>query len=218
MEIPKHIKLRLLLSFEETILRKFYWFEMKQNDFYWGSAYKSARFQNSGMKKGDENVVFTIPDDFDSLPKLPGKYSYHESGQTHYKSHSTDGSSNFEEHSIWKVKDKISQPVRFYATIGRTLENYSEVIKNPTKGKSYALILRFPSSSANKRVYFEFFLSPIGTFPIPETLLKFKTGNLDTVTHTIGENLVLIIRYAVMANANEWHPDKEIAIIPDDLN
>ncbi|MBP6022719.1 hypothetical protein [Ferruginibacter sp.] len=218
MEVPKNIKLRLILSFEETILRKFYWFEMKENDFYWGSAYKSARFENTNMKKGDEKVVFTIPDDFDLLPKLPGKYSYHESGKTHYKSHSLDGSSNFEEHAIWKVKDKITEPVRFYATIGRTLENYSELIANPTKGKSNALILKFPSNSASKRVYFEFFLSPIGTFPTPETLLKFDAGNMEMTTHTMSDNLVLIIRYGVMSNVNDWHPDKEIAIIPDTLN
>ncbi len=82
------------------------------------------------------------------------------------------------------------------------------------------MALNFDPKHAGNRVYFEFFLSPEGTFNIPETLIKMK-GNksiTEIVTHTLSKNLILIVRFGVMSNKNDWHPDKEIAIMPTNLD
>jgi len=83
MEIPDQIKVRLFLSFEDNIFRKFYWFEIKKDDFYWGSAYKGSNLLTTIEK--ENSVLINIPEDFDTLPKKSGKHSYHESGEVHFK-------------------------------------------------------------------------------------------------------------------------------------
>jgi len=80
------------------------------------------------------------------------------------------------------------------------------------------MVLKFPSNATNKRIYFEFFLSPEGNFLEPETLIKTSNAKMNIATQTIGPNLILVIRYAVMGNQKEQHLDKEIAILPDNLD
>jgi hypothetical protein len=215
MEIPNQIRVRLLLTFDKLTFKKFYWFEAKDNDFYWGSAYKSARSEEAMTKINGTKATITVPDDFDKLPKLHGKYSYHESGTVHYKTLLDNGVSIYNEQSKWHLKGDIKKPVRFYTIFSRTLRHYGKVINNPTKNKSYALALNFDPKHADNRVYFEFFLSPEGTFNIPETLIKVDKPITNVVTHTVSKNLILVLRYAVMGNMGDWHPDKEIAIMPN---
>ncbi len=70
MEISSQILLRLLLTFDNTPFKKFYWFEMRGNDFFWGSAYKSSRAEDAIIKIDGTNTTITVPNDFDKLPKL----------------------------------------------------------------------------------------------------------------------------------------------------
>lgn len=116
------------------------------------------------------------------------------------------------------IKGDIAKPVRFYSIFSRTLKHYNEVINNLTKGKSYALALNLDPKHLDSRVYFEFFLSPEGSFAIPETLIKSDKPITQIATHTVNKNLILIVRFAVMGNMKDWHPDKEIAIMPDSLD
>ena len=190
---------------------------MKDDEFYWGSAYKSARADDQKTKIDGTKVTITIPEEFDKLPRLHGKYSYHESGTIHYKTQLQNGIFVYDEHSKWRLKGEITKPVRFYTIISRTLNHYDAIIKNPTKGKTYAQALKFDHNVADKRVYFEFFLSPEGTFNIPETLIKFNKPATEVMTHSLSKNLILIVRFVVVTNLKDWHPDKEIAIIPNDL-
>ncbi|KXK39164.1 MAG: hypothetical protein UZ09_BCD002001019 [Bacteroidetes bacterium OLB9] len=86
-----------------------------------------------------------------------------------------------------------------------------------TKGNSSALALSFEKDVKEKRVYFEFFLSPPGKFQAPETLLKMDKSVNDIITYTISPELILIVRYAIFSNLNDWHPDKELSIIPNEI-
>ena len=114
---------------------------MMGNNFYWGSAYKSVRAEDTITKIDGTRTTITVPNDFDKLPRLSGKYSYHESGATHYKSQLENGISIYSEHSKWQLKGDITKPVRFYTIISRTLKNYDKSISNPTKNNAYALAL-----------------------------------------------------------------------------
>lgn len=218
MEIPTQIRIRLLLTFGKEIFYKFYWFEMKDDDFYWGSAYQANHSEKTSTSfSNTEKLTIQVPEDFNKLEKNSGKYSYHESGQVHYKINLKDGSSNYRNISNWALKNEISEPVRFFTVLSRTLKHYNKEIKNLTKDNSYALAINFPEDVKDKRVYFEFFLSPPGSFPIPETLLKIDGSLNDIVFHTISPNLILGIRHGIFENLNDWHPDKELSIITDDI-
>lgn len=218
MEIPNQIRLRLLLTLDKATFKRFYWFEMKGKDFYWGSAFKSARIEDSMTKIDGTEATITVPDNFDKLPKFHGKYSYHESGAVHYKTQLESGVSVYSEPSKWHLKGEIIKPVRFYTIFSRTLKHYDKTINNPNKDNNYALALNFDPKHENNRVYFEFFLSPEGKFDVPETLIKVDKPITDIVTHTLSKDLILVVRYAVMANMGNWHPDKEIAIMPNNLD
>lgn len=218
MEISNQIKVRLLLTFDKVAFKRFYWFEMKKNEFYWGSAYKSARAEEAMTKIDGIEATITVPDNFDKLSKFHGKYSYHESGAVHYKTHLDNGFSAYREHSKWHLKGDITKPVRFYTILSRTLKFYDRTINNPNKDYNHVLALSFDSKHADNRVYCEFFLSPEGKFDIPETLIKVDKPVVDIATHTLSKNLILVIRHAVMSNMSDWHPDKEIVFMPNNLD
>lgn len=218
MEIPYQIRMRLLLTFNNKEFYKFYWFEMKEDDFYWGSAYKANHSEKTLTKFNEaEEVKIEIPKDYDELEKSSGKYSYHESGQVHYKINLKDGKSNYNNISNWIKKSKIDKPIRFFTVLSRTLNHYDKKITNLTKSNSYALALNFDKEVKEKRVYFEFFLSPPGEFQPPEPLLKLHKDVNKIAIHTISPELVLVIRFAVLGNLNDWYPDKELSIITNEI-
>jgi hypothetical protein len=217
MEIPKQIRTRLLLTFDKKSFFKFYWFEMKNDDFYWGSAYKANHSEKTTTDFDGTEVKIQIPEDFNELEKTSGKYSFHESGQVHYKTNLKNGESNYKNISEWAKKGKIDKPTRFFTVLSRTLKHYDKSITNLTRGNSSAIALNFNNEVKEKRVYFEFFLSPPGEFQPPETLLKIKGTPNDIATQTISPDLILIVRYAVFSNLNDWHPDKELSIITNEI-
>jgi hypothetical protein len=217
MEIPNVIKLRLLLTVNKTEFKKFYWFEMKGNDFYWGSAYRSARSDKASTKFNGPKAIITIPEDLHLLPRLNGKYSYHQSGTTHYKKQLENGISVYQEHSKWCLKVDIKKPVMFYGLFSRVLKYYDKSIFNPSKDCAFALAINFKPENMENRIYFEFFLSPEGTFKSPEPLIKIDKQITEFITHTISKDLILVIRFAVMSNLANWHPDKEIVFMLDEL-
>ncbi|MFC6267460.1 hypothetical protein [Frigoriflavimonas asaccharolytica] len=214
MEIPTQIRIRLLFTFGKEIFYKFYWFEMKDDDFYWGSAYQANYSEKTSTSFNKaEKLSIQVPEDFNKLVKNSGKYSYHEDGQVHFKINLKDGSSNYKNLTNWPLKDEISKPTRFFTVLSRTLKHYNKEIENLTKTNSNALVINFPEDVKDKRVYFEFFLSPLGNFPIPETLLKINGDLNDIIQHTISPNLILLIRHGIFENLNDSHPDKELSII-----
>jgi hypothetical protein len=115
IEIPDNIKFRLLLSFEENKHRKFYWFEMKDDEFYWGSSYKVSRMEIPQADIKGKQITITVPDNYNNLPKISGKYSYHKSGKKHYKLHMPDNTTQNIEEAIWKVKEGIVKPTTVLA-------------------------------------------------------------------------------------------------------
>lgn len=127
------------------------------------------------------------------------------------------GESNYDNISEWVKKSNIDKPTRFFTVLSRTLKHYDKPILNLTKDNSYGLALNFDNKVKEKRVYFEFFLSPPGKFEPPETLLKIEGTANNIVTHTISPDLILIVRYAVFGNLNDWHPDKELSIITNEI-
>lgn len=70
MEIPKQIRIRLLLTFDKKSFFKFYWFEMKNDDFYWGSAYKANHPEKTKTGFDGIDMKIEIPKDFNDLEKI----------------------------------------------------------------------------------------------------------------------------------------------------
>jgi hypothetical protein len=218
MEIPENIRIRLLLTVDKTVFRKFYWFEMKGKDFYWGSSYKSVYGNNSIIKEqGATQTKITIPENYDKFPRVYAKYSYHESGDFHYKTQLENGLSVYNDSRKWLLKDEITKPVRFYTLISRSLKHYNKVIKNPNKDNTFAIAIGLQPKDEVNRLYLEFFLSPVGRFILPKAVWKGNLIKWNIATHTISPKLVLIVRFAITTNMNEWYADKEISVILDNL-
>jgi hypothetical protein len=218
MEIPNQIRIRLLLTFDKKTYYKFYWFEMKNNDFYWGSAYKGIHSDKTTIPFDKTNKIsLEIPENIHQLERRSGKYSYHESGIVHYKTNLDKGAPNYRNVSTWLKKNEIKKPTRFHTIISKTLKHYNQEINNLTKGDSHAMAINFPDQVKDKRVYFEFFLSPPGSFEAPPTLLDVSGDTNDIFVHTISPELLLVIRHGVFEGFNEWHPDIEISITTDEI-
>ncbi|MCE4064621.1 hypothetical protein LXM63_05895 [Chryseobacterium gleum] len=218
METPEQIRIRLLLTFGKEVFYKFYWFEMKGDDFYWGSAYKANHSEKTTTSFNKTKILkIEVPKDFNELEKNSGKYSFHESGQVHYKINLKDGTSDYKNITNWLKKDEIKCPVRFFTVLSRTLKHYNKQIGNPNKGGSYAIALNFTNEMKEKKVYFEFFLSPPGKFPIPDTLLEMNNNVNNIICQSISSDLVLIVRYAILENFQNFHPEKELSIIENNI-
>ena len=188
---------------------------MKDDHFYWGSAYKSKGGKDP-QKFNGENVTLKIPDDFDSRVGEFGKFSFHKSGHTHYKINSPTKNEYFEK-GFWGDKNLITQPTRFYWIISKALKFYDATTTNPMKRYSSVLALRNKVEGLNKRLYMEFFLSPAGEFTIPKPVIKTDDLMPNILTHSLNDNLILIVRYAFIGGLDDWRPEIEMVFVPEYL-
>src|SRR4051812_48691308 len=72
-----------ILFLHEGVYRKFWWFEVKGDDLYFGPSTPGRPFDSVDFD-GTE-VSLTIPDSFELLAREQLKLSYHASGQIHLK-------------------------------------------------------------------------------------------------------------------------------------
>lgn len=211
------MKTRILFTIDQVTFFRFYWFEMRGNDLYWGSSYKSARGDKTKTKINGTTAILKVPEDFENIEKVMGKYSYHESGIVHYKKDLAGTKTEAENRVKWAKKEEIKEPLRFFAIISKTLKHYDLKISTPTKGKANAIIFKNDENDQNKRMYLEFFITPPGSFQAIEPLIKID-GKLDKIVHqSLNDKLILIIRYGILQNLNDRRPDIEITIIPDEI-
>jgi hypothetical protein len=216
MEVPDNIFYRIYIRLKDNEYRKFYWFEMKDDELYWGPSTK-VKAGNSLVKlTNPTTLTIKVSDDFKTLEPNTSKYSYHKSGAVHQKiTEKSNVTTKIK--STWKLKDEIKEPTRIFWMISRTLENYPIESRNIEKKGGYCSFLDFNENEEKKRLYIEFYLSPKGHFPFPETIIKLDNKHLDTITHSLNKKIVLVVRYAKLVNLENWHPDKEVVMFPETI-
>jgi hypothetical protein len=206
-------RIRMLFKTGEQEFRRFYWFELKGKDFYWGPSTKAAQ-ENTAITFSTPNEgQITIPGTLEFANKTDSKYSYHESGKVHLKKVIPNKSPIYEDHSTWKLKDEINGLTRFFALITKPVSEYESYNKKISSGGSKAFIIDATTNSCTTRLYIEFFLSPIGTFTFPPSILEGKLAVAQQIK--LDDRLSLVVGLNHMKGMDEWHVDKEIAFIPD---
>ena len=113
LNIPNHIFLRLYLYFSGSY-RKFYWLEMKDSELYWGNSDKKSYDIDSTSVENAREITIKVPENLSQLPLIHSKFSYHKSGQVHSKKSADGQEVKYKKHSVWKLKEEITEPVRFY--------------------------------------------------------------------------------------------------------
>ena len=116
--------------------------------------------------------------------------------------------------SQWPLKEDLHSPFRVAALVSKAASSYHEYKRSLTRGGADAVVIRLADNEANRRHYFEFFISPPGTFQRPATLLKAKNKIRDApICGSLSERFVLVIRHLVLAESmtlHSWRPDVEI--------
>jgi len=215
MTQQESIRVRILFQTAENEYRKFYWVELKNKDLYWGSSTKHAIDTATIIIDNSNEGQITIPETIETAEKLYSKYSYHESGSVHLKKTFDDKNSEYENHSVWTLKEDIKEPRRFFAIITKPIKQYELYKKKITADKTKAFILKVEPETINSRIYIELFLSPKGTFKIQPSILE---GNLSAIGEIkLSNELNLLVGLGNMKGIDDWHPDKEIAFVPNSL-
>jgi hypothetical protein len=213
INFPEKIRIRLVFKFKDELFTRFYWFEMRNDELYWGTPYKSKAFDITS-KIEDNKMNITIPQNFDDLPLVEIKNSYHKSGQVHLKKTDKEGKVQYSEPNHWPIKEQIQKPVNIYTVISKVIKHYDKKIVNPDKGKSYSIRFPITDEFKDKRFYMECYLCPEGAFEFPKPLLLTNIPKENIATISLNKNLILVVRFAMFDSLLDWHPDKEISLLP----
>lgn len=215
MNIPDQIRIRILFKTGENEYRKFYWFEMKDNELYWGQSTKAQHHIAPAISDKNNSLSIKIPKNFDEFEKEHQKFSFHKSGQVHSKRYSEK---TYQKLSIWGDKETIIEPKRFFIVTTKTIQNYQLYTKkNLTANNTNAQIIGLSSKTLEKRLYIEFYLSPVGQFK-PKPTLLFK--QLETSNHfyqLLSKDLMLVGVLSILNIENDVGLDMEISFIPTDI-
>lgn len=204
---------RLYLSTDADIYRKFYWFEINNNDLYWGSSSKVKEAYCQIENKNMGSFSIQTPENFKELINGQSKYSYHESGDFHRKK--LEGS----EYCIkdltkkWPEKHNIVEPFRFFSLISKPLLEYPLELKNLTRKNGFADTILIKGEGAKNRIFFEFFLCKAGEYINPKSLLNFGDLHQNIIYRELNSSYIIMTRFTKLADFQHWHPDKEIIFI-----
>lgn len=214
-------KMRLLFKVKESYYR-FYWFEYKDDNLYWGSSSKKHYSSIGNVEKlkvepNTNSAIITVNQQAYLDEIKASKYSYHMSGIFHGKEKTDQEENTIVRAQLPKPADILS-PFLLFSLISKPLKGYEFYESSLTKSQTFAMVLNCPESFLNCRLTFEFFLSPIGNFAMPNFLLN-HLSNINMQTFSLNENLVLAFRHAVNNDSkfNNWHIDKEILFLPGAL-
>lgn len=217
MEIPNKVNIRLVFKFSnEDDFNKFYWFRMNNGELYWGNP-KKSRLHHYDIKPENQTAQITIPENIDDFPLVESKTSYHKSGEVHIKKIFDNGEVSYEGKNKWLLKDEINKPVNILTVISAVINLHKEKIVNPNRKKHHSIRIHIPENCLDKRFYMECYLCPEGKFDFPEPLLKVQIPHENIATMSLSQNIILVIRFAILDVLTDWHPEKEISFLPINL-
>lgn len=169
------------------------------------------------MKTENQSFEITIPENFEDFPHVESKVSYHKSGEVHIKKIFDNGEISYEGRNKWLLKDEIDKPVNILTILSARINLHTEKIVNPDRKKNYSIRIQIPEDCLEKRFYMECFLCPEGQFDFPEPLLKVQIPKQNIVTMSLSQNIILVMRFALLDVLTDWHLDKEFSFLPIDL-
>lgn len=199
---------RVRIGFEiDGTVRPVVWFEPRGNDVYWGSPSPGRSPGSSPMVVEGGRTSISIPLNLDHIEPQQSKFSYHESGQIHVKRAGViDG-------EIGRVTPSaaLQVPICLGTLITKKAELY-KAGRGLQRGGAAALLLRLEGGAERVRHYFEFFLSPEGTFDLPPMLLApHVTDHHIVFTQSMSSHVILAIRHLQCGQEfSDTAPDVEI--------
>lgn len=182
---------------------------MSNDEFYLGSSTKGA-FNLDPIPFSGNSVTITVPDAIERVREGSLKASYHASGQFHVKF----GNQYLGNPERWPEKGLLQKPFRIAALVTALPTTYEPYTRSLTRGGSSAVVVPADGDDAGLRHYFEFYLTPPGTFDAPLPMIKMDDVVADDPhCHSMNDDLILAIRhlrFAESTNFHTWQPDKSI--------
>jgi hypothetical protein len=200
-------KLRYLVRTNDED-RRLCWFELKDNDLYWGSA-KPDSLNIEPIEFSGGSVSLTLPSVLEVLKGQSFKGSYHASGYAHSKL----GKAYHGVPYRLPVKAVIQKPLMFAALLTMPANLYPPYGKKLTGNLSHAMVNLLPAAHIEHRLLLECFLTPAGTFGAPPPLFRFKSDTPPPMpqTQSLGPDLILAIRpYVIGGDLSKWQPAVEV--------
>ena len=208
-------KLRILLDANDS-LRRFYWFECRGDDVYWGFSGPHVSTDGvafSGSTLDLERASWVTSD------VSHAKASFHESGQFHVERIDSSGRRSLESRMNWRPTHRLNQPFRLMTLITKAPVSYEAFSGSPTRGRSHAAIVKV--ENPHVRHYVEFYLSPEGEFLRPTPLFASSEVVADAplLTQSLSEKLILVVRMLAFRPEhplNAWKPDRQLEVYTED--
>jgi hypothetical protein len=209
-------KFKLYLSLSETDHRKFYWFELKGNDLYWGNSSNVKETKSVVIQSSINSISINLPDDFEKLIETKSKYSYHESGRFHKKKLVDNNYSLIDVKKKWPEKSKLKEPLCFFRILSKPIYLYPKETKVVPHKDVTTHCLKFEGETSKHRVYFDFFISHHQSeFYNLESFIKVDEKNKYYHTINISENFIIIYRYIIFRNLHTFFPENEIIFLDE---
>lgn len=206
-----------------SVDRRYAWFEQRGEDLYFGPL-GGKTLEGATAKIVEQGMEIYVPPESKVVPVGPLKASFHASGQFHV----SKGRERYEEPMRWSLKHEIQAPYRIAVLISKHPRFYEPYPGNRslTRRQTSAFVLRLREGEEATRHYFEFFVTPAGTWPVPQPLLSMspeagerKEDRL--MTFSLNEHLILVARHFTMAHEDglsQWHPELSIWVFGDDAS
>lgn len=204
---------RLFLTIDKKIFRKFYWFQVKGNDLYWGRSTKSKESICDITQTSNSEFKINVGTDFKSLQPLISKFSYHESGQIHIKSENGDQSKSKQVIAKLPSLTNLPMPHRLFCLLSKPLSEY------PIENKSHIRVdgvgngIWLNGETEAIRMFIEFFLTKSENEILPDPIIDFGVKSDHIIKQRLSARLILTIRLVKLKNIESWEPDKEILFI-----
>ncbi len=210
--MPKQI-LRLYLSTAADTHRKFYWFEINNNDLYWGTSSDVKEAFCTITNKNNESFSIQTPSNFKELLESKSKYSYHESGSFHRRQLEGSQYSIMDFMKKWPKKSILTEPFKFFSLISKPFYEYPIETKKLNRDKGFGQGILLENETSRNRLYMEFFISEYGEQTMPKSVLNFGDHCENIIYQKMNDKFIIITRFTKLDNLFDWHPDKEIILL-----
>ncbi len=213
-------RLRILFQIDEINYR-FYWFEFKDNNLFWGSSSKKhnkSTIEPLNLSSDRKSCTITIDPNITPQEIISSKFSYHQSGQIHIKDKELNGIESYNYKSKWLKPCDINSPKLIFAIYSLPICKLGIFSSNLNKNRTFAHVLKYDKKYINSRCIFEFYLSPPGTFKTEDFIIKKYKESIKT--YSLNKNLILVYKNLILNpddQMNSWHPDCEIILFRGDL-
>jgi hypothetical protein len=196
-------------------MRYLIWVELRGEDFFWGSPHSGPDVPSTRLVPGQATAI-SVPEDYADLPKASLKTTIHKSGVTHV---TTDGSGAqaIADEYVGSVTS-FTEPTMFAALFTAVPEATADYTRNPRRGGRDACVLDVQPDYWGCRWYFDFLLTPAGTFNrLPDPVMMpegFQPPVLVTPSLSKELDLILVIRGTPIGDdLNNWQPDKNLLVL-----